>query len=160
VRFSSRQFVLASALLAAWLTPGGNGRAGADYVSTLSLRGSHSPVSALGRGFWEEDCTSGAASSGTSEEKLSLEPMGRERDSSPVPFLSLFRTCWHFEGPGDADTSTGSNSTNHPPGQQTAALVRLELLGLTALGSVLPDDSVLLLPSVTSRLFRPPRAHA
>jgi hypothetical protein len=120
VRFSSRQFVLVSAVLATWLMPGGNGRVWADYVSALSPRGSHFPVSALDPGFWEEDCTSEAASSDTSQEKRSPESTGWERDSSPVPFLNLFRTCWRLEGVGDAGTSTGSNSTNNTPGPQTA----------------------------------------
>ena len=160
MRFSIRQFVLASAVLAAWQVLGGGDRALADYVSAVSLnRGSEIPTAlAFDTGHWESDCASGASASDVHKEKPCPEPSDREQTGGPLSFVGLFQTSWHFGGAGDAGGSTGSSSVNGPSTQQVGTITRFEFAAIDVVGSVEPDDWLIPSPSITSRLFRPPRA--
>jgi hypothetical protein len=157
VRFSIRQFVIASAVLASWQILGGGNPALADYMSATCLsRGSEVPSAFLfGSGGWEHECAGGAGSSDAyKKEKQSRD---RERTNALAPFIGLFQISWHFGGAGNTCSSSGSSSVNGPSGAQVGMFSHVELSGNDAVSLLPPETEITHSFSVTSRLFRPPR---
>jgi len=160
VCLSTRQLVFASALLAAWQMLGGGSRALADYVSATCLsRGSDVPfTSAFAPGSWEREYAGGAGSSDARKENQTPEPSDQERPDGSFTFAKLFQTAWQMGSDGGAGSSSGSSSVNGPTSQYAGGESHLDLLLMEVLG-LLPLQTDASHPfSLTSFLFRPPRA--
>jgi hypothetical protein len=160
MRFSSRQFVLASALLAAWQVLGGGSRAVADYVSVACLsRGDEVPsAAALASRSWEHESAGRSGSSAVRDETLSPDGLKSERTQNPSPFARLLAIAWQMGVCGSTSTSSGSSFVTGPTSQDAGGVTHVDLF-LTEVSGLLPPQGDAARPfSLTSFLFRPPRA--
>jgi hypothetical protein len=159
VRYVPRQFVLASALLAACFVLGGESQARAGYISTAGLN-SPSAVPFASQPFsadpWEREdgmCTALNRTEDRSQNELNQEPAG-----SPAPFTKLFHTAWHIEFDGGAGSSTGSSSVDGPSSQQVGEGSRVDFTLINAVFLLPPETGEAHPFSLASSLFRPPRS--
>jgi hypothetical protein len=161
VRFSSRQFVLAWAVLAAWQILGGDGRALADYMSITCLsRGNDLPAaSLLGSRSWENEGNGKAIASDSRRGDRSTEAWYGKGTRDSISFAKLHSIAWQMGGSDDGvGSSSGPVSVNNPTNQYAGGVSYFDLLGTEVVGLLLPPSSRTRPFSLTSFLFRPPRA--
>jgi hypothetical protein len=161
MRSSTRQLVLASALLAAWQLPGGGSRALADYLSApcLSL-GKDAPSPPFGSGSWEHKGDDGAGSSAGRNENHSPDGSEPERTPGSSVFARLFPNAWQVGSGGSTGASSGPSSHSGPPNQYVSGVARIDSPRVEA-GALLPPQRDDQPPSsLSSFLFRPPRTTA
>lgn len=156
MRFSTRQFVLALALSAVWQMLGGADQALADYVPTPSLvEGSEVPTSLLGPENWEAQVGAGAVDNRKGDQ---LSEEDRERSDYPSPLARLLASAWHMGSDSGTTSSSGPSLVNGPTNQCVGPFAPFELVQSEIVGILSFENNASSPFSVSSRLFRPPRA--
>lgn len=153
----TRQFGLASAVLAAWLLLGG-GSVRAGYVAA---GGWHDPdrgvVDTLTLAAVLKDHESQAAPSAECTNPPCPEETNRESADHALALAKLLHTAWHFSDSGGAGGMAGSSSITGPSSQPVGDVPNADVPPLMVV-SLLPPQSGDAQPfSVASFLFRPPR---
>jgi hypothetical protein len=154
----TRQFVLLSALLAAWCIQGGAARAG--YVS-ITEQTSFEGHAVNFSNFAPMDTDEIAGS--TALEDTERNDDRTTRDSERLPHKSLPwgkkpPFAWHFDHGGNMGSTSSSPSGSAPSSQPAGGTSRLEVPAITVVALLPPQTGESHPFSVTSFLFRPPRA--
>ena len=155
----TRQFVLLSALLAAWCIQGGAARAG--YVSMaerMRLDGGCDNFSSFAVAT-DADEMAGSVAVADSERRGERAERDSERPPhAPLPWGKPLPLAWHFGHGGNSGSTSSSPSGSAPSSQPAGGTSRPEVPPLE-LASLLPPPKGETHPfSVASFLFRPPRA--
>jgi hypothetical protein len=153
----TRQFVLLSALLAAWGIQGGAARAG--YVS-ITERTRFEGHAVNFSSFAPTDTDEMAGS--TTLEDTERNGDSPERDSERLPHKSLpwgkkLPFAWHFGHGGNTGSTSSSPSGSAPSSQSAGGTSRPEVPSLAVVALLPPQTGDAYPLSVVSFLFRPPR---
>ena len=155
----TRQFVLLSALLAAWCIQGGAVRAG--YVSMAErtrLDGGSDNFSCFAVAT-DADEMAGSVAVADSERRGERAERDSERlPHLPLPWANKLPFAYHFGHGGNSGGTTSSPSGSAPSSQPAGGTSRPEVPPLAVIALLPPQTGDSHPFSVASFLFRPPRA--